>query len=292
MTWKASFIGVIVLGLAFTSQAAPVTFKEISMLLRNGEKQQFIFSEAEKRKLLQPLSPQEEAVLKSMGATPALLDALRSPILLAPPDAVAAYNARMQKMKDAARATPQPEAPRAIAVPAPLPSIPAPSVAAGVAAARTAAPMELSPSVAFGLSQLDAAKAKAQAEKKPLGFVMVWDQFFGNRYDPRLKGGQAALAHFYRAFNNSLVLVFVRHENELRSVPGAVGQGFSSPDEGGFAPNMAVVDATASQLIVEVPMGGAYSDGAKRDRVFAAAAAKIDKWLAAHPTATATATAP
>ena len=153
--------------------------------------------------------------------------------------------------------------------------------------ARSAAPITLLPDSAFGLSQLDDAKAKARAEKKPLGFVMVWAQFFGKRADPREIGSAPALAHFYRAFNNSLVLVFVRHENELRDVPDAVQQGFTGPDEGGFAPNMAVVDATATQFIVEVPMGGAKGDGARRDQVFAGAAAKIDQWLALHPTATA-----
>jgi hypothetical protein len=83
------------------------------------------------------------------------------------------------------------------------------------------------------------------------------------------------------------VLVFVRHESELRDVPDPVQKGFSGPNEGGFAPNMAVLDADATQLIVEIPMGGAKGDGATRDQVFAAGAAKIDQWMAAHPTATA-----
>jgi hypothetical protein len=152
-----------------------------------------------------------------------------------------------------------------------------------VAAAKTAAPITLYANNAFELSQLDEAKAKAQAQKKPLGFVMVWGEFFGKKADPRETGSLAAFAHFYHAFNNSLVLVFVRHESELRDVPGPVEQGFTGPAEGGYAPNMAVVDATASQLIIEVPMGGAKGDGAKRDRVFAAAAAKIDQWLTTHP---------
>ena len=287
MNWKASIFGATVLALAFTAQAVPVTFKEISMLLRNGEQQPFIFSEVEKRKLLQPLSKQEEATLKALGATPALLSALRSPTLLAPPEAVAAYNARMQKLQENSQSPAQEEAPRATAVAPPQTASPALTVAAGVAAARNAAPIALFTDRAFSLSQLDDAKAKAQAEKKPLGFVMVWAQFFGKRSDPREKGSVPAFAHFYRAFNNSLVLVFVRHENELRDVPGAVQQGFSSPDEGGYAPNMAVVDATASQFIVEIPMGGAKGDGDARDKVFAAGATKIDQWLAVHPSAAA-----
>jgi len=35
-------------------------------------------------------------------------------------------------------------------------------------------------------------------------------------------GANSDLAHFYTAFNNSLVLVFVRHEDELNQVPESV----------------------------------------------------------------------
>jgi len=116
---------------------------------------------------------------------------------------------------------------------------------------------------------------------------MVWGSQFGEDIDTRSRGSASALAHFYRAFNNNLVLVFVRHETELDSVPAAVKQGFSSPDEGGWSPNMAVVDATASEFIVEIPMGGKDAKGEMRDQVFAAGAAKIDQWLATHPFAVA-----
>src|ERR1700733_2060141 len=100
MNWKASIICALFLASALISRAAPVSFKEIAMLVRNGEHEQFIFGEAEKRKLLQPLSRQEEATLTSLGATPALLNALRSPALLAPPDMVAAYQARLRKQEE------------------------------------------------------------------------------------------------------------------------------------------------------------------------------------------------
>lgn len=159
---------------------------------------------------------------------------------------------------------------------------------AGVTRAKFPQIMTLRYNAAFSLSQLEAAKAKARAERKPLGFIMVWDSLFGERADTRLQGGTHGLAHFYRAFNENVVLVFVRHENELGSVPNAVKEGFNGPDEGGFAPNMAVVDATASEFIVEIPYGGADSNGEKRDKVFAAGAAKIDQWLATHPQAIAT----
>lgn len=51
---------------------------------------------------------------------------------------------------------------------------------------------------------------------------------------------------------------------------------------------MAVVDATASELIVEIPYGGANSNGETRDQVFSAGAEKVDQWLSTHPLAVAT----
>jgi hypothetical protein len=287
MNWKKVIAGFLVFASALVSRATPITYKEISMLLRNGEREQFIFSEAEKRKLLQPLSKQEEAVLSGLGATAALLNALRSPALLAPPDMVAAYKARMLPPAPGPQpATPE-EAPRAVLVAPPRPVPAVTNITAAIAYAKNAAPIGLMQNDAYSLAQIEDAKAKARAQKKPLGFIMVWSDFFGKRADPRGTGSTSALAHFYRAFDSSLVLVFVQHETELGAVPAAVKKGFTGPDEGGFAPNMAVVDATATELIIEIPMGGNGVDGAKRDEIFTTRAAKIEKWLETHPTATA-----
>jgi hypothetical protein len=141
---------------------------------------------------------------------------------------------------------------------------------------------------AFSLAQLEQAKATAQAQHKPLGFVMVWGTFFDHEADARGKGSDSALVHFYEVFHDQLVLVFVRHETELGLVPNAVGRGFRGVNEGGYAPNMAVVDATATDFIVEIPYRGL--DGAGRDPIFADGARKIDEWLATHPDAMATPT--
>jgi len=64
------------------------------------------------------------------------------------------------------------------------------------------------------------------------------------------------------------VLVFVRHEDELDKVPDSVKKGFNGPDEGGWAPNMAVVTADCSQFVCEIPLGGDKSDGYVREQVF------------------------
>jgi len=71
--------------------------------------------------------------------------------------------------------------------------------------------------------------------------------------------------------------------NHWRST--AVATGFTGPDEGGFAPNMAVVDATGNEFILEVPCGPAKATGIDRDAIFKMAATKIQAWLAFHPTA-------
>jgi hypothetical protein len=174
---------------------------------------------------------------------------------------------------------PQPRLPR-------LPARPAPVVdhfSGSIFAATHGPSMTIELNDAFSLAQLDQAKAKAQAEKKPLGFLMVWGQFFGHEADPRGQGSTEALVHFYEVFNSHLVLVFVRHETELGLVPAAVAQGFRGPDEGGYAPNMAVTDATCTEFIVEIPFKDLPGPG--RDQLFAQGAAKIDQWLATHPDA-------
>ena len=126
----------------------------------------------------------------------------------------------------------------------------------GLLAARQIPMVYLTKKVAFSLDQLEAAKKKAQAEKKLLGFIMEWDSMLVPARPMGDSGSDSGLAHFYAAFKDSMVLVFVRHEDEPGKVPNAVAQGFQGPDEGGFAPNMAVVTADCSQFICEIPFGG------------------------------------
>jgi hypothetical protein len=60
-----------------------------------------------------------------------------------------------------------------------------------------------------------------------------------------------------------------------------VKKGFFGPDEGGYAPNMAVTDASATEFITEIPTRDL--EGPDRDPIFAAGAKQIDNWLATHP---------
>jgi hypothetical protein len=139
--------------------------------------------------------------------------------------------------------------------------------APGLAIARENAVLNMNKNLAFSLANLEAAKKKAKAEGKLLGFIMEWDNMFVPAH-PWNKGGNCGLAHFYLVFHEPLVLVFVRHEGELDSVPAAVNQGFKGPDEGGWAPNMAVVTADCSQFVCEIPYGGENSTGPIRDQIF------------------------
>jgi hypothetical protein len=147
----------------------------------------------------------------------------------------------------------------------------------GLAYARYNGEIALSKNMAFTLGQLELAKKKAKAEKKLIGFIMVWDQFYVPAR-PLEQGSDSGLAHFYDVFHNGLVLVFVRHESELGDVPDAVKQGFNGPEEGGYAPNMAVVTADCSKYVCEIPYGGDKSNGGVREQIFREKIAVIKKF--------------
>lgn len=149
----------------------------------------------------------------------------------------------------------------------------------GLAYARRNQQVYLNKKLAFSLDNLEAAKKKAKDEKKLLGFVMTWDSFFVPSH-PMGLGSNGTLAHFYDVFHDNLVLVFVRHEDELNNVPDAVKQGFFGPDEGGYAPNMAVVTADCSKFICEIPEGGKESNGQIREKIFREKIAVIKQFQA------------
>ena len=151
----------------------------------------------------------------------------------------------------------------------------------GLYIARQNRPMNLNLNNAYRLSSLEAAKRKARAEHKMIGFIMVWDMMF-QPAQPMGSGGPDDLAGFYAVFNKPLVLVFVRHENELDKVPDTVKKGFGGPEEGGYAPNMAVVTADCSQFVCEIPLGGAHSNGQIREPIFRQKIAVIKRFAESH----------
>jgi hypothetical protein len=146
-----------------------------------------------------------------------------------------------------------------------------------MAVARQNQIVYLNKNLAFSLDNLEAAKKKAQTERKLLGFIVEWDDMFMPAY-PMGQYGPSGLAHFYDVFHDNLVLVFVRHESELDKIPDAVKLGFNGPDEGGYAPNMAVVTADCSQFVCEIPYGGKESNGKIREQIFRQKIAVIKKF--------------
>ena len=151
----------------------------------------------------------------------------------------------------------------------------------GMTFARQNQVVHLNKNLAFSLDNLEAAKKKASEENKMLGFIMEWDSMLVPAH-PMKQGSQNGLAHFYDVFKDGLVLVFVRHENELGKVPAAASRGFSGPEEGGFAPNMAVVTADCSQFVCEIPFGGKDSNGQIREQIFRQKIAVIKKFTKEH----------
>jgi hypothetical protein len=148
----------------------------------------------------------------------------------------------------------------------------------GLSFARQNNAVYLNKNLAFSLDNLETAKKKAKDEKKLLGFIMEWDSMMVSA-QPMKQGSDSGLAHFYDVFHDNLVLVFVRHETELDKVPAAVKTGFNGPEEGGWAPNMAVVTADCSQFVCEIPFGGKDSTGPVREQIFREKIAVIKKFV-------------
>ncbi len=76
-----------------------MSYKEIAMLLRNGENQQFIITETVRRKLMQALSSEEEQTLLSLRATPALIATLHDPAVVASSQDLNAYVSHVQQQQ-------------------------------------------------------------------------------------------------------------------------------------------------------------------------------------------------
>lgn len=103
----------------YSLNAAPVTFEEVSLLVRMREPDAAILQSVSERKLLRALTPAQEAALKRTGASNSLLVSLRAPRVFAAADEVAAYDTRQAQQREARR-----RALAAAPIPAPAPRIP------------------------------------------------------------------------------------------------------------------------------------------------------------------------
>ncbi len=83
--------------LAGRAFADPIDFSEVSLLVRARDSEAAITQEVSHRKLVRALTPQQEATLKTQGASDSLIQTLRrSDIALAPADATAFETRREQ----------------------------------------------------------------------------------------------------------------------------------------------------------------------------------------------------
>jgi hypothetical protein len=85
-----------VLASALALPAAPINFNEVSLWVRARETDNSIVREVSQRKLAKALTPQQESVLKSQGASDSLVQSLRSPAVIASPAELAAAEVKSQ----------------------------------------------------------------------------------------------------------------------------------------------------------------------------------------------------
>ncbi|CAA9264319.1 MAG: hypothetical protein AVDCRST_MAG42-2899 [uncultured Chthoniobacterales bacterium] len=96
---------------ATSALAEPIEFSEVSLLVRARESESSITQEVARRKLVRPLTPQQENTVRSQGATDSLIQALRaSAVHLAQADAAAFESRRDQAQKVSRTDTPRRDA--------------------------------------------------------------------------------------------------------------------------------------------------------------------------------------
>lgn len=102
--WTLVTVSSFVFALLATSAfAEPIDFSEVSLLVRARESETSITREVSRRKLVRPLTPQQENTLRTQGATDSLIQALRaSTVHLSQADA-AAFDARRDQARNPGR---------------------------------------------------------------------------------------------------------------------------------------------------------------------------------------------
>jgi hypothetical protein len=77
--------------LTTTASGRPLEFSELSLLVRAHEPEPSLIADAKERKLMHALTPQQEATLKSQGATDSLIQSLRNSKLVVSQSEAKAY---------------------------------------------------------------------------------------------------------------------------------------------------------------------------------------------------------
>src|SRR6202040_3688915 len=90
ISYSSSIVLAAILLSASQAPARPIGFSEISLLVRAHESEASIKADVAQRKLLHALTPPQENILKSQGASDSLIQSLRNPNLVASKEEAAA----------------------------------------------------------------------------------------------------------------------------------------------------------------------------------------------------------
>lgn len=94
ISYSLSIAALLLLPWINPALARPIDFNEVSLLVRMHESDASIKDEVANRKLMHPLTAQQESVLKSQGASDSLVQSLRNSNLVASKEEVVAAEAR------------------------------------------------------------------------------------------------------------------------------------------------------------------------------------------------------
>jgi len=111
MFMKTNFATVALLfAFSLSLKAAPIPFEEVSLLVRMHEPDSFITQQLTQRRLVRAFTPQQEATLKSQGASDSLIQALRNPTASLSLSEAAAFEIRREQQNIAMHAAAAAEA--------------------------------------------------------------------------------------------------------------------------------------------------------------------------------------
>ena len=91
--------------LATSALAEPIDFSEVSLLVRARESEASIRKEITQRKLVRPLTPQQENTLRAQGASDALIQALRASTVHLTQAEATAFDSRRAQAGDARKSS-------------------------------------------------------------------------------------------------------------------------------------------------------------------------------------------
>ena len=98
-SYSLSFAALLLLFWVNPALARPIDFNEVSLLVRAHESEASIKDEVGTRKLMHPLTPQQESTLKAQGASDSLIQSLRNSSWVASKDEVAAIESRDRQIR-------------------------------------------------------------------------------------------------------------------------------------------------------------------------------------------------